>query len=134
MDLSREEHRYGPHSIYSQREINRFFQSTGVCWTFDTCEGGDSATRYILQAYCRQFGVQEHDVGIGRFFAKQAPVGPTEVRGPCIFDSVYGSLRLTQRLAEHFFDLVVRAEELATGEGNHSRCSLRNRALEFQSC
>ena len=29
-----EEHRYGPSSPYYQREINRFFETTGVCWYF----------------------------------------------------------------------------------------------------
>lgn len=115
---AKEEHRYGPHSIHSQREINRFFQSTGVCWSFENWEGGDSATRYLLQSYCRQFGVQEHDVGVGWFFAKQSPIAPHQLRGPCIFDSVYGSLRLTQRLAEHFPEMVAQAEELANGEGD----------------
>ena len=111
----KEEHRYGPTSPYQQRELSRFFETTGVCWCFPArlTISEATATR-IMEAYCTEFGVQVRDVGVGLFHAKLSPLGAEKCRGMCIFDTTAGSLRLTQRLAERFQDVVAAALALAS--------------------
>ncbi len=97
------ENLYGPGSPHSQRALMRFIKTTGVCWFFK--EGftvSESLASLILAAFCEEFGIQSRDLGIGRFHAKQSPIGNSPINGICIFDNSNGSLRLTQRLAENF--------------------------------
>jgi DEAD/DEAH box helicase domain-containing protein len=111
------EHRYGVTSTYSQRELNRFFQTTGVCWSFPGKRAlSESALALLVRGFCSTFGVQERDVGCGYFYSKCSPFKPEACQGACIFDGTQGSLRLTQRLAEHFDDAVAAALRLADNE------------------
>ena len=111
----KEEHRYGPTSPYHQRELSRFFETTGVCWCFPASLTISEATATrIMEAYCAEFGVQVRDVGVGLFHAKMSPLGAEKCQGMCIFDTTAGSLRLTQRLAERFHDVVAAAAALAS--------------------
>ena len=100
------EHRYGPTSSYHQRELNRFFQTTGVCWYFPGACASEAAAAQIMETYCVQFRVQARDVGFGRFHSKTSPLGPGTCQGFCIFDATSGSLRLTQKLGERFAGVV----------------------------
>lgn len=113
------EHRYGAESPYNSRELNRFFATSGVCWSF--CEkrlhAPDLGER-ILKAFCLEFGVQERDLGLGVFHSRVSPSGADSCQGFCIYDSAQGSLRLTQRLAEHFADVVESAEVAARHDGD----------------
>lgn len=106
----KEEHRYGPTSPYHQRELSRFFETTGVCWCFPVrlTISEATATR-IMEAYCAECGVQVRDVGVGVFHARLSPLGAEKCQGMCIFDTTAGSLRLTQHLAERFPDVVAAA-------------------------
>lgn len=113
----REDHLYGPGSPWSQREINRFFETTGVCWCFDAPEVLLNAVgEAIVSAFCHRFGVQPADVGVGGFFAKKGPFGGLEVRGLCVYDATQGSLRLTQRLAGAFEEIAAEASRLITAQ------------------
>jgi DEAD/DEAH box helicase domain-containing protein len=106
----KEDHRYGPASPYSQRELTRFFETTGVCFCFPgTLNVSEALASLLLDAFCADFGVQTRDLGIGSFYAKASPLGPGICQGVCIFDATSGSLRLTQRLAERFQDVVEAA-------------------------
>jgi len=67
----------------------------------------------ILEAFCVEFGVQERDLGEGLFHSRQSPLGTERCQGMCIFDATNGSLRLTQRLAENFADVVSAATSIA---------------------
>jgi DEAD/DEAH box helicase domain-containing protein len=118
---NKEEHRYGPLSPYSTRELNRFFETTGVCWFFQKSIGlSEAIASRVLEAFCVHCGVHERDLGVGRFHAKQSPLGEHVVQGICIFDVTTGSLRLTQRLVDEFAPVVAlaigkaRAEQEAT--------------------
>lgn len=108
----RTEHKYGLGSPWFQRELNRFFQTTGVCWP---CENpaavGLPAASAVLETFCQQFGVQPRDLGVGTFFSQVSPRGEGECRGVCVYDAANGSLRLTQRLMENFPDVVDAAVE-----------------------
>jgi DEAD/DEAH box helicase domain-containing protein len=108
---TKEEHRYGPTSPYHQRELNRFFETTGVCWYFPEGCTSEAAAAQIMETYCEQFGVQARDAGCGRFHSKTSPLGPGTCQGFCIFDATIGSLRLTQKLGERFAE-VLRAAGL----------------------
>jgi hypothetical protein len=103
----RAEHLYGPGSRYAQRELNRFFATTGVCWLFEpSTRTSEESLEAILQTFAAEFGVQERDLGYGYFHSKVAPDGPGPVKGTCLYDTTQGSLRLTQLLAAHFTEVL----------------------------
>jgi DEAD/DEAH box helicase domain-containing protein len=117
---NREEHRYGPASPYYQRNLNRFFETTGVCWYFPEKHlTSDDIAAYILKAFCVEFGIQQRDLGVGLFHAKHSPLGFEKCQGACIFDATNGSLRLTQRLAERFPDVLEAAISIAHNHDDH---------------
>ena len=111
------EHRYEKGSAFSERELNRFFETSGVCWYFDSkiCTS-DKVAEALLGSFCRHFGIQERDLGVGLFHAKRGPTTDSKCQGACIFDATNGSLRLSQRLASEFTQVVQRA--IAEGNGN----------------
>lgn len=114
-----EPHLYGPESPWSQRELTRFFPTTGVCWfsprkSFVTERVG----RALLDAYAAGFGVQARDLGVGMFHTNQSPLGEGKVQGMCIYDATHGSLRLTQRLAHNFAAVVDAARAAAAADGD----------------
>ncbi len=109
-----EKHEYGPTSPYSQKTLNRFFRTTGVCLCFPQITLSKDATYLLLEAFCTEFSVQERELGIGDFYSKITPAGLGKpIRGQCIYDSTNGSLRLTQQLAENFETSVRVAYDLA---------------------
>ena len=113
----KEQHLYGPTSPYYQRELNRFFETTGVCWYFpDKCTISETMAMRIREAFCIEFGIQERDLGIGLFHSRNSPLGGARCQGMCVFDSTNGSLRLTQRLAEHFPRVVASAISIARAQ------------------
>ena len=96
-------HNYGIGSPHAQRPPQRFIKTTGVCWFFpDTQVMLDAVAARILETFCREFAVQSRDLGMGRFHVQQSLLATGLLQGVCIFDSTHGSLRLTERLAEHF--------------------------------
>jgi DEAD/DEAH box helicase domain-containing protein len=109
-----EEHLYGPASLYYRREINRFFETTGVCWYFpDKAVVGERTAQLIAEGFCTEFGVQDRDLGFGIFTAMQSPLGGGRCKGACVYDATNGSLRLTQRLAERFLKVIPTAITIA---------------------
>jgi hypothetical protein len=108
----REQYEYSPGSPYSQKPLTRFFETTGVCWSFASLPRiSENAGKKLLEAFAFKFGIQERDLGVGVFSAKPSPRGPEQIQGICIYDTTAGSLRLTQRLAEHFAETVAWASE-----------------------
>lgn len=108
------EHLYAPGSPYAQRPIQRFFETTGVCWrSSGSSASSEAVAQAMLNAFCLRFGVHHRDLGAGTFRANATPLGPEAVQGACIYDAADGSLRLTQRLAEHFAEVVDLALTLA---------------------
>jgi len=104
-------HEYDAGSSYYQRPVNRFFQTTGVCWKvlgLSPSADEQALTSAILRVFCLEFGIQERDLGSGMFHSEQSPLGGGRCRGMCIFDATHGSLRLTQRLADSFPAVVDR--------------------------
>jgi DEAD/DEAH box helicase domain-containing protein len=103
----RTDHHYGPGSPYAQRELYRFFETTGVCWLFEpSLRASEETLDAILQTFAAEFGVQERDLGYGYFHSNVGPEGPGAVKGTCIYDTTQGSLRLTQLLATHFSEVL----------------------------
>jgi DEAD/DEAH box helicase domain-containing protein len=112
-----QDYKYGPTSPYYQRPLARFFQTTGVCWYFpDKALVSDSLAHIILEAFCLRCSVQVRDLGVGVFHAQETPLGSTPCQGMCIYDAADGSLRLTQRLAEGFDEVVDTAVSLVGKE------------------
>lgn len=105
---------YGPGSLYSQRELNRFIQTTGVCWSFSGgLASGEDVAAFLMLCFAEAFGIQSRDLGSGLFYSRVSPEGPEPCAGACVYDSTHGSLRLTQELADHFVDVVALALDLA---------------------
>ena len=112
-----EQHFYGPDSPHSQRELTRFFPTTGVCWYFPEKRWvSERIGSIVLEAYSSSFGVQSRDVGVGMFHANTSPLGNEKCQGMCVFDATHGSLRLTQRLAESFPGVLEMAIALANAQ------------------
>jgi DEAD/DEAH box helicase domain-containing protein len=113
----REQHEYRPGSPYSQKPLTRFFETTGVCWSFTSLPRiSEQAGQKLLQAFALKFGIQERDLGVGIFSARPSPLGPGQIQDLCVYDTTAGSLRLTQRLAEHFAGTVAWASESLLGD------------------
>jgi DEAD/DEAH box helicase domain-containing protein len=124
--LSKTPHEYGPVSEFSQKSLNRFFQTTGVCWSFsDQIGKPDLVAQRLLQAFCFTCGVLEHDLGVASFHSNEGPFSATPVHGAAIFDSTNGSLRLTERLATDFATVVATAIEQADDDGNIKEALLK---------
>ena len=74
-------HEYGPLSYYSQRPINRFFETTGVCWAFsDPAIMNEAVARAILEAFCSLCGIQARDVSVGIFHSNTSPLSDKTCR------------------------------------------------------
>lgn len=94
---------YRPGNPFSERDITRWIRTTGVCWHFpEAFANTDAVARRLRDAFCLEFGVRTHDLGLSSFHARQSPIDAETCAGMCIFDAAPGSLRLTERLAEHF--------------------------------
>ena len=111
------EYLYGPISPYYQRDLNRFFPTTGVCFCFNNYTISEKICLCIIEAFCIKFGIQERDLGNGLFFSNFNPIGSQQCRGTCIFDSSYGSLRLTQSLADNIRKVLDEAIYIAKMRG-----------------
>jgi DEAD/DEAH box helicase domain-containing protein len=62
---NKKDHKCGPGSPYFQREITRFFATTGVCWYFgDKNIESEQVAGKLLEAFCAKFGVQERDLAL----------------------------------------------------------------------
>jgi DEAD/DEAH box helicase domain-containing protein len=113
----REQHEYRPGSPYSQKPLTRFFETTGVCWSFTSLGRiSEHAGQKLLEAFALRFGIQERDLGVGVFSAKPSPLGPEQIQDLCIYDTTAGSLRLTQRLADNFAETLAWACESLTDD------------------
>jgi DEAD/DEAH box helicase domain-containing protein len=107
-------HTYDLNSPYSQRALNRFFRTTGVCIQFAQLGLQQQTVETLVEAFCAEFGVQDRDIGIGDFFSRVDPQGaPAALRGFCVYDATNGSLRLTEQLAQNFGKALTVACELA---------------------
>jgi hypothetical protein len=92
-----------------------------VCWHFpEDVLMTETAAKAVLTAFCLKCGVQERDLGIGRFHAQETPLGLSARQGICIYDVAAGSLRLTQRLAEGFGDVLQTAVTIVRSESHEN--------------
>jgi len=110
---------YGPDSEFYPSPISRFFLTTGVCWYFpDHRLMSEVVASAIQDAFCSLCGVQDRDLGIGMFHARESPLGRSPCQGMCIYDSTNGSLRLTQQLAQRFAEVLGFAFDLQDPRDN----------------
>lgn len=109
---------YGIGSPYSQRPLIRYIDTTGVCFYFtDGQLQGESIGKYIGLAFCKICSVQERDIGWGTFISQASPLEAGPIRGFSIYDSTYGSLRLTKQITLYLNEILDEAERIATEEG-----------------
>ena len=109
------EERYELGSNYYQKPIDRAFQTTGVCWAIENYLD-ERIAEAVFKTFCDCFGIQSRDVGYGKFYSRISPFDFNKTQGLCVFDLTYGSLRLTQKLAENFNFIVEEAFERAKSE------------------
>ncbi|MEW6524959.1 MAG: DEAD/DEAH box helicase [Bacillota bacterium] len=112
---------YGPGSPYHQRPLSNFFETTGV----SVCLAAgprlqEEAMILLKDAFCREFGILDRDVGVGYFTANTSPLG-LKANGMCVYDAVLGSLRLTQSLLQNFAAVARLTYELAISTEAASR-------------
>lgn len=113
-------HQYSPESTFSRKALNRFFETTGVCWFFADRElVSEALGGAVLEAFCTLCSVQSRDIGFGVFHSKGSPLGPDAVQGICIYDATHGSLRLTQQLADRFVEVVDTGLSIARERGEN---------------
>jgi len=111
---AREDHEYGPSSSFWQKPLNRFFATTGVCWWFSVGHVlSDSTAERIIEAFSYKFGVQRRDLGFGTFHSNFSPISTEKCKGMCIYDATNGSLRLTEKLASNFKEILEEAIHFA---------------------
>jgi hypothetical protein len=111
---AKEDHEYGPHSVFWQKPLNRFFETTGVCWWFSVGHVLSEITASrLIEAFGYKFGIQKRDLGFGSFHSNFSPMGSEKCKGMCIYDATYGSLRLTERLASNFAEVLEEAINFA---------------------
>lgn len=116
---SEQSHDYKTGSPYSQQPLQRLIRTSGVCWHFpQSFAVSESLGQSIMAAFCARFGIQTRDIGIGRFHSRLSPFGTGAVSGICLFDNANGSLRLTERLAESFNEVLAIAIETERKQGN----------------
>jgi DEAD/DEAH box helicase domain-containing protein len=117
---AKEQFLYGPTSPHHTRPLNRFFQTTGVCWSTPSKACCSEAFAYLIrEAFGVTCALQERDLGVGMFHAKHSPLGPDVCQGICVYDLTYGSLRLTEKLAEEFEHVLRTAASIAGHRNEH---------------
>ncbi|MEI7869360.1 MAG: DEAD/DEAH box helicase [Candidatus Methylumidiphilus sp.] len=108
---------YGVGNTYSQKPLNRYIDTTGVCFYFaDEFLQRDKLGKYICLAFCKYCSVQDRDVGWGTFISQTSPLGVEPIKGFAIYDSAYGSLRLTRQIPLHLEDILLEAVRIAIEE------------------
>ncbi len=109
---------YGPSNTYSQKPLNRYIDTTGVCFYFpDEQLQLEKLGKYICLAFCKVCSVQDRDAGWGTFISQSSPLGSDPVKGFAVYDSAYGSLRLTRQIPSRLDEVLTEAVRISTEEG-----------------
>jgi DEAD/DEAH box helicase domain-containing protein len=112
------EHTYAAGSHYAQKPLNRYVDTTGVCFFFPDEElQRDALGKYVALAFCRICSVQDRDIGSGTFVSQVSPWNAGGVRGFAVYDSAFGSLRLTKQIPDKLAEILDEAARLAGEEG-----------------
>jgi DEAD/DEAH box helicase domain-containing protein len=104
---------YGMESPFSQYPLNRFIRTSGVSFLFPGTQEKSGAGRYVCDAFCSVCQVREGDADWGIFAGKGENFGGGEMRGFSVYDSTYGSLRLTKQILPRLDDILKEAIRLA---------------------
>lgn len=105
---------YGTDSSFSRTPLNRYLHTTGVTFSFPEEIIREHVRRYVCDAFCAMCQIREGDVGWGSFFANSSPLGAGRpVRGFSIYDSAFGSMRLTKQIPSHLEEIFNEARRLA---------------------
>lgn len=108
--------KYEPGSSFYEKPLQQVISTTGFCWYSHIGANEVETAKVVRDVFCAMFGIQAQDIGHSRFFTRRAPSGFGKCYGICVFDSVEGSLRLTERLGLHFADIV--REALIVGQNS----------------
>lgn len=113
------ENRYDLGSFYAQQPLNRYIETTGVCFHFAAEDAQREALApYVALAFCTLCGIQPRDIGAGGFHSLISPIGGEGAcRGFAVFDSTFGSLRLTRQLSGCLEEVLEEARRQAWDTG-----------------
>jgi DEAD/DEAH box helicase domain-containing protein len=105
---------YDANCEYAAGPLTRRFKTTGVCLHAESVSVEEwlLVAESILASYCNLFSIHPAELGYGTFKNCTSPIDSVSViSGLCIYDSVMGGLRLTQRLAARISEVLMLASE-----------------------
>lgn len=109
---------YGPGNQYSQKPLTRYINTTGVCCYFpNEALQRELLGKYLALAFCRVCSVHDRDVGWGTFISQISPLGVGPIRGFAVYDSAFGSMRLTRQLPQQLPQILKEVSRIAIAEG-----------------
>jgi len=108
---------YGMESSFSQYPLNRFIRTSGVSFLLSGTPGKSGAGKYVCDAFCSVCQIREGDVDWGVFVGKGENFGVGEMHGFSVYDSTYGSLRLTKLIMPRLDEILKEAMRLAEKNG-----------------
>lgn len=116
----------------------RYINTTGVCFYFpDLQKGREGMAWCVYKAFCTVCSVQDRDAGFGNFYSKTSPLGTDEVRGFAVYDTTYGSLRLTKLIITRLDEVLDEAIRIAREEKASNIAtgieSIKNQSINFSS-
>lgn len=113
----RTRHMYEAGSPHAQRPLSRFITSTGVCWRFEGMRQDrlQPLAELLAEATALRFDLQRRDLGAGRFFARAGDADGARLRGGCVYDTTFGSLRLSGMLLGDVEGVIDQARTLCAG-------------------
>ncbi|HRW00003.1 MAG TPA: hypothetical protein P5201_15490, partial [Aminobacteriaceae bacterium] len=104
-------------SSFSQYPLNRFIRTSGVSFLLSGTPGKSGAGKYVCDAFCSVCQIREGDVDWGVFVGKGENFGVGEMHGFSVYDSTYGSLRLTKLIMPRLDEILKEAMRLAEKNG-----------------
>jgi hypothetical protein len=110
--------KYEPGCPYSQKPLNNYYDTTGICFFFPEEDlQREALGRYLASSFCRVCAVQDKDVSSGLYISSSSPLGDGQYRGFAIFDTTAGSLRLTRQMVNCLHEITTEAIRMARDDG-----------------
>ena len=116
-----------PLTMYAQKPLYNILNTTAICFYFldePLQSSQESYARYIGLAFCNICSIQNNDIGWGIFSTQTSPLDFKPIKGFAIYDSVFGSLRLTKQIPNRLNEILEEAIRIANEE-----CEQRHAAV-----
>ncbi|MEY3807619.1 MAG: hypothetical protein RI893_595 [Pseudomonadota bacterium] len=110
---------YETGNMYAQKPLYNILNTTAICFYFldePLQSSQESYARYIGLAFCNICSIQNNDIGWGIFSTQTSPLDFKPIKGFAIYDSVFGSLRLTKQIPNRLNEILEEAIRIANEE------------------